>query len=125
MADEAAIANNVGKLLRDLVGAAAQRHLPTLAMANDWHRRIYADTSSAPVPVYLGGVRGSLPELSDYEVVLMDLASHRITALAVPAADVAAELVTLESAIQTAVDGWMPSFHLPEPLAAGTSCWRS
>lgn len=49
-ADEEIIASNVADLLRDLAAAASQRDIPRLAMADAWHRRVYARVGSVPSP---------------------------------------------------------------------------
>jgi hypothetical protein len=68
-ADAARIGANCGLLLTDLAAAAAQRALPTLADACQWHRRIY-DGCAVPAAGYVGNFRGdpAHPELADYEV---------------------------------------------------------
>ena len=79
---------------------AQRRDPPSLAMAQDWHRAVYAGVS-LPVPYYAGEVRDSdrrFPELIDYEVQI----GH---ARGVPAAQVPAELADLETRAHNAVIG--------------------
>jgi len=100
-ADREVIAQNVAGLLRELAASSAGRRPPTLALAHEWHARIYSGVASVPAPTYLGAVRGT-GELVGYDVVLRDRVTGRVTAAGVPAADVAAELARFESAIRTA-----------------------
>jgi fido (protein-threonine AMPylation protein) len=102
-ADEVVIAANVGALVRDLAAIAAKaRDDPTLALAQQWHTRIYSGVSSVPSPEYLGAFRGAGADLADYEVVLVDRAG-RVVAAGVPAADVGAELAAFAASVLQAV----------------------
>jgi hypothetical protein len=67
--DAASIGANCGALLADLAAVTAQRAVPTLADACQWHRRIY-DGCAVPAAGYVGNFRGdpAYPELADYEV---------------------------------------------------------
>jgi fido (protein-threonine AMPylation protein) len=67
---EQRISQNAGSVLRSIVLASDQRISPTVAIAQDWHRRLY-DGIPLPVPYYAGEVRDSddrFPELVGYEV---------------------------------------------------------
>ena len=64
-------ANLVG-VLADVAASAHRRDAPAVAMALEWHRRIY-DGVALPVDYYAGHVRDSdpdYPELSGYEVAV-------------------------------------------------------
>lgn len=61
---------NAAAVLREIAASAAARHDPSIAMAQEWHRRLY-DQVSLPVPYYAGEPRDSdanFPELIGYEV---------------------------------------------------------
>ena len=61
---------NAERVLRSIVASSEQRDPPTVAMAQDWHRRLY-DGVPLPVSYYAGEVRDSddrFPELVSYEV---------------------------------------------------------
>jgi Fic family protein len=97
---ETAIHKNCAGLLADIAREAATRSAPTVALAQDWHRRIYEGVA-LPVPYYAGEVRDSdnrFPELVGYEVAVAGL---RCT----PAAQVPQELSNFEQSAQQAVDG--------------------
>lgn len=67
---EQQILANAAEVLRQIVAAADDRDEPSVAAAQDWHRRIYADVA-LPVPYYAGEPRDSdpaFPELQGYEV---------------------------------------------------------
>ncbi len=67
---EAQIAANVTSILRGIAAAANAREVPTVEMAQDWHRAIYRGIT-LPVAYYAGEIRDSdadLPELNGYEV---------------------------------------------------------
>jgi fido (protein-threonine AMPylation protein) len=69
---EGQILANAAAVLRGIAAAAAQRAMPTLEMAYDWHRQLY-DGVPLPVSYYAGNVRDSdarLPELDGYEVAV-------------------------------------------------------
>jgi fido (protein-threonine AMPylation protein) len=79
---------------------APRRDPPSLALAQDWHRAVYAGVS-LPVPYYAGEVRDSdrrFPELIDYEV---QIGRSR----GVSAAQVPAELSTLLTRARNAATG--------------------
>jgi hypothetical protein len=68
--DATLILQNLTNLLRQIARRARLRQLPTVVMAQDWHRRIYKGVR-LPVPYYAGEVRDSdatFPELYGYEV---------------------------------------------------------
>jgi fido (protein-threonine AMPylation protein) len=67
---EQRIVGNLVDLLTEIARDADQRLAPTVAMAQDWHRRTY-DNVPLPVDYYAGEVRDSdarYPELYGYEV---------------------------------------------------------
>lgn len=67
---ESQIVGNVVALGHDMAASADQRDAPTIAMAQDCHRRLY-DQVPLPVPYYAGEVRDSdpeYPELDGHEV---------------------------------------------------------
>lgn len=101
-ADEILVAAHVVTLLRELVGRAPERLGPTVGMAHTWHRAIYRGVGSVPLESYLGAPRGSTPELDGYEVVLLDHRG-RLTAQAVPAADVRSALSGFQRSVTAAV----------------------
>ena len=64
------IAENIARVLAELAATAGRRDMPTVAMAMDWHRRIYEGVA-LPIDYYAGHVRDSdpaYPELFGYEV---------------------------------------------------------
>jgi len=72
------------------------RPLPTIALAQGWHRSVYASVQ-LPEPYYAGEIRDSdpqFPELVGYEVQVGGV-------LGTPSKDVPAELAQLETRIQT------------------------
>lgn len=96
--DLPAIEANLRDLLRELVQDTAQRRLPTVRMAQEWHRNIYRGCS-LPVPYYAGEIRDRdprFPQLIGYEVVIGDSPG-------VPSRDVPDQLTRFESALQNAV----------------------
>jgi Fic family protein len=75
---------------------ASTRPAPTIAMAQDWHRAIYAGIR-LPEPYYAGEIRDSdptFPELYGYEVQVGGVLGTR-------SKDVPAELAQLETRLQT------------------------
>jgi Fic/DOC family len=119
--DEAVIAVNVGDLLTALLTVALSRVTPTVSLAHDWHRAIYAGVSSVPSSHYLGEPRGSAdPGLADYEVELVDPLTGHLLAEGAPASEVARELAEFETAIRTAVanlDAVIPAGQPPATSA--------
>ena len=68
--DAAVLVQNLTQVLRQVARQASLRHSPTVAMAQEWHRRVYAGVR-LPVPYYAGEIRDSdsrFPELFGYEV---------------------------------------------------------
>jgi Fic family protein len=70
--DAAVIQQNLGLVLEHIAQQAPLRHPPTVAMAQEWHRRVYRGVR-LPVQYYAGEVRDSdtrFPELYGYEVIV-------------------------------------------------------
>ncbi len=70
--DLAVIEENLRRVLSDIVRRSSRREPPSVAMAREWHRRIYRDVR-VPVPYYAGEIRDSdpaFPELFGYEVAV-------------------------------------------------------
>lgn len=68
--DRPRIRENALKVLRDARASAKRRKLPTVAMAQQWHRDFFVGCD-IPVPYYAGEIRDTddaFPELIDYEV---------------------------------------------------------
>jgi fido (protein-threonine AMPylation protein) len=68
--DAAVIVQNLTDILRQIARQAHLRRLPTVSMAQRWHRRIYRG-ARLPVSYYAGEIRDSdarFPELYGYEV---------------------------------------------------------
>jgi hypothetical protein len=102
-ADEVVIAANVARLLTDVVRDATRREAPSLTLAHEWHRRIFAGTSSPPGPHVLGVPRGSPhPDLRSYEVVVANPSTRVVSSCGVPAAEVSSYLAGFEQGVQTA-----------------------
>jgi fido (protein-threonine AMPylation protein) len=94
------IAANIRTVGAQIYSDAPRRRRPSLAVAQDWHRAIYAGVP-LPVPYYAGEFRDSdrrFPELIDYEVEIG-------RARGVPAAQVPAELHTLQARARNAIVG--------------------
>jgi Fic family protein len=110
--DAVALVQNLTRLLRLIADQAHLRQLPTVSMAQEWHRRIYAGIK-LPVPYYAGGIRDSdtkLPELYGYEVRIG--AQSGVESRYVPA-----ELEGFEVAMQEAVaklDAAIPASERPD-----------
>jgi fido (protein-threonine AMPylation protein) len=87
------------------------RPVPTVAMAQEWHRALFAGVE-LPEPYYAGEIRDSdpqFPELYGYEVRVGG-------AIGVPSQDVPAELAQLETRIQAVcsrLDAAIPNGELP------------
>lgn len=97
--DRGLIEGNIAGVLREIVQDAGLRPPPTVAKAQEWHRRIYRG-ASIPVPYYAGEVRDSdpeYPELIGYEVAVG-------AAIGVPSERVPEELSAFERAMQSAVE---------------------
>ena len=89
---------NAESVLRSIVASSDQRDPPTVAMAQDWHRRCY-DGVPLPVSYYAGEVRDSddrFPELVCYEVSVGFLGGT-------PSANVLPELADFERQAQIGV----------------------
>ena len=90
------IGTNILALGPQFQADASSRPLPTIALAQDWHRAVYAGVQ-LPEPYYAGEIRDSdprFPALGGYEVQVGGL-------LGTPSKDVPAELAQLETRIQT------------------------
>lgn len=86
-------------LLRRLVAEAADRVRPKLALAQEWHRKIFQGVE-LPVSYYAGEIRDDdrrYPELLGYEVRVGSRPG-------VPAREVPRELATFEKRLQRAVE---------------------
>jgi Fic family protein len=97
---EPRILRNIADLLAEIAREADAREQPTVAMAQEWHRRIY-DGVALPVAYYAGEIRDSdpaYPELDGYEVAVGPFPGAPSTA--VPAA-----LAAFERSAQSAVRG--------------------
>jgi fido (protein-threonine AMPylation protein) len=108
---ETRIAANIRAVGAQIYSDASHRRPPSLTVAQDWHRAVYAGVQ-LPVPYYAGEVRDSdrrFPELIGYEVQIGRLRG-------VPAAQVPAELQILQTRARNAVagpDGAIPVGNLP------------
>jgi fido (protein-threonine AMPylation protein) len=105
---ERQILENATALLGDLAAAADRRLAPNVAMAQEWHRRLYANVP-LPVPYYAGEPRDSDPDcpaLEGYEVAVG-------TARGTPSELVPAALSGFEASAQRAV------LSLDEAIPAG------
>ena len=110
-ASTAVIEQNIRRLVPELQKQARSRVVPSVAIAQDWHRAIYASVP-LPVPYYAGEIRDSdsrFPELFGYEV---RIGPHR----GVPSAQVPAQLSLFEAAVQQTcgtLDGVVPAGAKP------------
>ena len=110
--DEAVLVRNLSQVLRELVQGSRLRQVPSVAMAQEWHRKIY-EGIRLPVAYYAGEIRDSdpkFPELDGYEV---QVGRH----LGVPSAQVPSELANYEAALREAVavlDNEIPIFRYPD-----------
>lgn len=118
-ADAPRIATNAQHVLSGIAGAAHRRSLPAVAMAQQWHRELYAEIA-APHPYYAGEVRDSdprFPELIGYEVRVGPSTGTRSAQVPAALADfqVSAQTVarTLDAAISARAD---PSTMRPQEL---------
>ncbi|HZK16531.1 MAG TPA: Fic family protein [Solirubrobacterales bacterium] len=106
---EQQIRENAAALLRDIAVEADRRLPPTVAMAQEWHRRLYRDVA-LPVAYYAGEPRDSdpeCPELQGYEVAVG-------TARGTPSELVPAALAGFEASARHAVS------NLDEAIPAGS-----
>lgn len=95
---ERVIEANATRLIIDMVAAAPARTLPSISMAQRWHRALYAGVP-LPVSYYAGEVRDSDPRFSElfgYEVRVGG--SDGLNSSLVPG-----ELARFESALQTTI----------------------
>ncbi len=105
------ILSNVRSLLTNLAADSSKRKPPTVAAAQEWHRKLY-DGVTLPVPYYAGEIRDSdprFPELDGYEVRVGPLRG-------VPSALVPQELANFEASAQRAtarLDGVLPAGDKP------------
>jgi fido (protein-threonine AMPylation protein) len=109
---EAQIEANIRAVGAHIYVDAPRRDPPSLAMAQDWHRAVYAGVS-LPVLYYAGEVRDSdrrFPELIDYEVQIGR--SRGVSAVQVPA-----ELATLVARACNAVMGPDRAIPVRQPPA--------
>jgi len=93
---------------------AARRDAPTVATAQDWHRKIYAGIT-LPVPYYAGEVRDSdarFPELEGYEVTVGPF--HGVPSRLVPD-----ELANFESNAQLATSRLDSALAIGEKPTSG------
>lgn len=93
------IAANILALGPQYQDDAAKRPVPTITLAQQWHRAIYAGVQ-LPEPYYAGELRDSdsnFPALYGYEVEVAGV-------VATLSADVPSELAQLETRIQTACE---------------------
>ncbi len=96
--DRSRILYNSQLVLRDAASSALLRDVPSVALAQAWHRGFY-EGCNIPVPYYAGEIRDSddsFPELIDYEVRVGVYAG-------VPARQVPQNLSRFEIQIQAAV----------------------
>ena len=101
--DQPALHRNTRAVLAQLSAAAPSRQRPTVTMAHDWHRAIYAGVSSVPAPHFLGAIRGSSHrDLRSYEVAIVD-GLGRIVARTPPPSEVAHRLAQFDLGLQAAV----------------------
>ena len=95
---DAQIIDNLKRIGSQVAADAAVRLLPTVAMAQEWHRETYRGVL-LPAPYYAGEIRDSdptYPELIGYEVAVG-------TALGTPSADVPAALAAFEAGLKAVV----------------------
>jgi fido (protein-threonine AMPylation protein) len=93
------IEQNIVAIARRVRDTAGRGDVPTVAMAQQWHRDIYNEVP-LPVPYYAGEIRDSdprFPELIDYEVAVG-------TIRGVAAADVPVSLHQFEQGMQAAIE---------------------
>lgn len=93
------IQNNLRQILRQILKSAPERGLPTAALAQGWHRRIYQGVR-LPVDYFAGEFRDSdsrFPKLFGYEVIVGGHAG-------VASREVPSELASLEVGLQQAVN---------------------
>jgi fido (protein-threonine AMPylation protein) len=102
---------NAQTVLRAIVASSDRRDPPTVAMAQEWHRRLYEGVP-LPVPYYAGEVRDAdprFPELDGYEVSVGPFGGA-------PATEVPQELADFEHRAQIAagrIDAAIPAGAKP------------
>ncbi len=113
--DLAVIEENLRSVLSLIVRQSHGRDPPNVAMAQNWHRRIYRNVR-VPVPYYAGEIRNSdpdYPELFGYEVIVG-------SSPGVPSRHVPAQLESFERFILEAVGRLDPIIRAGErPSEAG------
>lgn len=115
-ADLATVVSNVRALWPSIEADAIARPTPSLEMALDWHRRIYAGVA-VPEIQYVGNVRDSDPRnpcLIDYEVAVGTVRSVR--ASDVP--DALDAFVRSTSTVTAALDAVVPVRRVPSAPGA-------
>lgn len=108
------ILENAAAVLRDLAAEAGRRVAPTVAMAQEWHRRLYRDVP-LPIPYYAGEPRGSdpdCPELQGYEVMIGRFQGT-------PSAQVPGALAGFESSARKAVSALDEAIQVGQLPAKG------
>ena len=111
--DAPRLRRNVVAVLRRIVAEAASREPPTVALAQRWHRDVYAGIE-LPVAYFAGEVRNSdpqFPELFGYEV---RVGTH----IGVPSRDVPAALVAFEQSLKSAIDAVDSELIAERPIDA-------
>lgn len=112
--DKPLIVTNAMMLASDMLTTASQRLVPTLSIAKEWHKAIYAGCA-VPSPQYVGNYRGDrrFPDLVGYEVGTADLdVFGRNQWLGVPSDTVLSELNHFEPQFHrylAALDAYLPS----------------
>lgn len=92
------IEGHLNRLGNAVVAQAGLRAVPTIAMAQDWHRETYRGVP-LPVPCYAGEIRDTdveFPELIGYEVAVG-------TAMGAPSSEVPAALAAFEAGLQAII----------------------
>lgn len=92
------IEGHLNRLGNAVVAQAGLRAVPTIAMAQDWHRETYRGVP-LPVPCYAGEIRDTdadFPELIGYEVAVG-------TAMGAPSSEVPDALTALEAGLQAII----------------------
>jgi Fic family protein len=109
---ETQVAANARRVLADIAAGADERLVPTVAMAQQWHRDLY-DGIPRPVDYYAGEVRDSdtrFPGLIGYEVQVGSL-------FGVPSAEVPQALSQFEQGAQQAAS------NLDAAIPVGRDAW--
>lgn len=92
------IEGHLNRLGNAVVAQAGLRAVPTIAMAQDWHRETYRGVP-LPVPCYAGEIRDTdaqFPELIGYEVAVG-------TAMGAPSSEVPDALAAFEAGLQAII----------------------